>query len=804
MIFDVYYPFRNKAGKMCPGTRPKKMEWMQVMDVMGSKYVGDLIQDIRSGHKERKVELPAICWTGTTASTRAASKTKPTGLVMIDVDHCKDASAAHLTLWKRFEDADFVKEIGVIHMTPSGGLRIVFKAQDGMKTLEENMKWFNEQFHCDEFGDFDTAVKDFSRISFLVTNFDLFYVNNQLLALKNEEIVTDLINESYAEESNSEPAQNAQNSNNGESGTGENGTSKDGLFGSVQAFTDDEIEKFKSFEYRGTPLSVIVEKYVQVNGNPTSGEIHNYYNEMVKNFRCIADNNKRLLLYILPRFGHSIEECASQIKSICKVNTLSSLPKQFYFFLKDNGFYQSRESEQGALKKYMMSEEEPAKLIVPYLPPVFSDLVGTAPKDFVLPCINALLPVIGTLTSYVQAKYPYDDRMHTTSFFSVIYAPPGTGKGFVERFMDLLFVDLKLRDFVQSERENIYLRVLQRKGANDKSPDAPHTSLRLIPAKNSEAEFLQKQRDNHGYHMFTYAAEMDSWAKGVKAAGGNKDDMIRIAWDNGEYGQQFKSANTFKGTVNLFWNVLITGTLQQIEAYFKNVENGLVTRCSFTSIDNQEFAAAPKWRKLSNKSLKRINDFVKRCDANTYESPCNIIPEEIECINDDDFDKEVDWKFKFRNRQTIDCSWVMPTIEQFHKEQMQKAALDIDKARDVFRRRVGVRGFRLALMCTCLWKSPRKSDLERCCIFIKWWMEQDLEAMLKLWGQKYNEQADSAPKLVQRSVFNELPQIFSRNDVYVVCMKQGIKTPIRRILFDWKKLNYVEQQDKDTFKKKTT
>ena len=42
MIFDVYYPFRNKAGKMCPGTRPKKMEWMQVMDVMGSKYVGDL------------------------------------------------------------------------------------------------------------------------------------------------------------------------------------------------------------------------------------------------------------------------------------------------------------------------------------------------------------------------------------------------------------------------------------------------------------------------------------------------------------------------------------------------------------------------------------------------------------------------------------------------------------------------------------------------------------------------------------------------------------------------------------------
>lgn len=803
MIFDVYYPFRTREGKAVPGTRPNRLEWMQVMDVMGSQHVKELIVDIRSGKKERKIELPAICWTGVTFKTRMNKWTKPTGLVMVDIDHCQDAGAAHLNLWKRFQETDFIKEIGVIHMSPSGGLRIVFRGQEGLKTLSENMEWFKNLYHPEEFGDFDTSCKDYSRISFLVTNMDLFYVNNQLLGMKNEDVKTDLVNDSY-ETPNEEPpsAPVAGKAEENAPAREDNETKKDDLFGSVQAFTDDEIENFKKVEYRGTPLSVIVDKYVQHFGTPTSGEIHNYYNEMVKNFRCIADNNKRLLLYILPRFGHSIDECASQIKSICKVNTLSSLPKQFYFFLKDNGFYKSRETEQGALRQYMMNEEEPAALNVPYLPPIFSDLVGTAPKDFVLPCINALLPVIGTLTSYVQAKYPYDDRMHTTSFFSVIYAPPGTGKGFVERFMDLLFVDLKLRDFVQSERENIYLRVLQRKGSNDKAPDAPHTSLRLIPAKNSEAEFLQKQRDNHGYHMFTYAAEMDSWAKGVRAAGGNKDDMIRIAWDNGEYGQQFKSFNTFKGTVNLYWNVLITGTLQQVESYFKNVENGLVTRCSFTSIDNQEFAAAPKWRKISSKSMKRINDFVRRCDENSYESPCTIIPEDIQCISDDDFDKEVDWKFKFRERQTVDCSWIMPTIEQFHKEQMQKAALDIDKARDVFRRRVGVRGFRLALMCTCLWRAPKKTDLERCCVFIKWWMEQDLESMLKLWGQKYNEQADTTPKLVQRSVFNDLPQTFSRNDVYVVCMKQGIKTPIRRILFDWKKLNYVEQIDKETFKKK--
>lgn len=368
--------------------------------------------------------------------------------------------------------------------------------------------------------------------------------------------------------------------------------------------------------------------------------------------------------------------------------------------------------------------------------------------------------------------------------------------------MDILFEDLRLRDYVQSERENIYLRVLLRKGANDKAPDAPHTSLRLIPPKNSEAEFLQKQRDNKGYHMFTYAAEMDSWAKGVRAAGGNKDDMIRIAWDNGEYGQQFKSANTFKGTVNLYWNVLITGTIAQVEKYFQNVENGLVTRCSFTSIENQEFSLPPVWKKISKRGMETIRNFMRRCDDRTYESPCTLTPSDLLGVSDDDFDKEVDWRFKFKERRRIDMSWIMPTIDAFHKEQMELAARDIDRARDVFRRRVGVRGFRLAMICYALWDNPRPSDLGKCVSFVNWWMHKDLECIMKLWAAKYNEQTDVTPNIVQRTVFDALEKEFTRNDVYVVCTKQGIRTPVRRIVFDWKKLGYIEQIDKEHFKKK--
>lgn len=787
MKFDVYFPFHNKAGVVCPGTNAYPMDWNGIIGVLNRSDVKQTVAEVRAGNKEKKKYLPAIDWIGrTTNGKRLAEKCVPTGFIMADIDHCKDCDAAFQEIRSKMEEKPEVNGcMLIIHRTPSLGLRLVFKAIMDFPTVSEHMEWLRDELELDKYGDYDTKVKDLSRISFVTTMEDVLYLNTSMM-LADDIKVEDQPIKVYVTESLEK--------------------AKDQPIFPVESesevFTEDEKRSFAEINFRGTPIPVIVEKYVEVNGEPSSGEIHNYYNEMVKYFRCITSNNKRALLYFLPRFGHTYQECWSQIVSICRVNTLSRLEKPFYFFLKDNGFYTQRGERNDSLKEYMLSDEEEEVDKPPYLPPVFRELVGSAPKDFVLPAINSLLPILGTLTSYLKAVYPYDNREHTTSFFSVIYAPPGTGKGFVERFLDLLFEDIKIRDFVQSERENVYLRVLQKKGANDKSPDMPHTSLRLIPPKNSEAEFLQKQRDNHGYHMFTYAAEMDSWAKGVRAAGGNKDDMIRIAWDNGEYGQQFKSANTFKGQVRLYWNVLITGTIAQVESYFKNVENGLVTRCSFTSIDNQEFAEAPVWKSITKKGMDVIHNFMKRCDERTYYEPCTVNILDLETVNDDDFDKEIDWKFKFRERREVDLSWIMPTIEKFHKEQTQLAAKDIDRARDVFRRRVGVRGFRLALICVGLWENPRQSDLEKCKSFIWWWMHKDIDCMLKLWGKRYNEQTDVSPVIVQRSVFDQLDDCFTKNDVYVTCMKQGIKTPVRRIIFDWKKLGYIEQKDKEHFKKK--
>lgn len=787
MIFDVYYPFfSKKANKWVPGVKPNPMDWARIKrTILESKDVRDKIERHRLGDPDAKVSLPCICFVGKCTTTRKASAMIPTQWVMIDIDHCTDAQAAWITLQSEMGNDWLVDNVLLAHLSPSKGLHIFFKAQEGCKDLIENMNALNERFDFGRFGDYDSVVHDFARLSFAFLPEDILF-ENALLFLEIPPIMDELlVNPAY----NPDDTSNTDNEGNPTKPKSD-----------VPTFDDDEKKEMDDADWRGIRLKMIIDAWVKYRGKPGKNEIHNYYNEMVKYFRNIMGNNKRLIFYLLPKFGHTDEECWSQIKSICRVNTLSQLDKEFYFWLKDNGFYRS--NKRSSLDEYMLSDVEVSPFEnIPTPPPVFREFMKSAPKDFRVPMVNALMPILGTLTSYLGARYPYDDRIHTTSFFSVIFAPPSTGKGFTGRLM-FLFDDLKLRDTVQNAREQVFLRAMNRKGANEKAPDVPHTSLRLIPAKNSEAEFLQKQQDNHGYHMFTFAAEMDAWAKGEKAAGGNKSDMIRMAWDNDEYGQQYKSFSTFKGVVKLYWNVLITGTQNQVENYFKNVENGLVTRCSFTEIENQEFQLAQEWKQIPKRGMEVIRNFMARCDANSYEEPCTISPSDLQTVNDDDFDKEIDWHFKFKPRRIIDMAWIMPTIDAFEEEQCKEGMLAVDKARDAFRRRVGVRGFRLALLCTALYPNLTNRAIDTIKNFVWWWMHVDIENMLKLWGQKYNEQNSHVNTLYNVDVFNQLPETFTKNELLVQMKKQQVKSRVSNVIWQWKKHGYIEKISEDTFKKK--
>ena len=62
-------------------------------------------------------------------------------------------------------------------------------------------------------------------------------------------------------------------------------------------------------------------------------------------------------------------------------------------------------------------------------------------------------------------------------------------------------------------------------------------------------------------------------------------DALRTAFDNGEYGQDYASENSFSGIVKLYYNTLFSGTPKAMCRFFPDVEDGLVSRVLFDQDD---------------------------------------------------------------------------------------------------------------------------------------------------------------------------------------------------------------------------
>ena len=802
MKLNIYFRIKTKSGKYAPGVTPVELTRKMWQDNTADAFTATLIREYREGDKDAKTKLPAVCWTGfvNNGGTRKIENMTPTGLYMIDIDHISKSGNTPKETWEelstKLKALKLFESVRLAHITPSGdGLRLVMQCTENFPTLSEHMEWLDHIVGFNEMGDFDTAVKDISRLSFIPQASDILYEDPYLWA--DVENYNPIVNNGLPTKSiKNNEQQKVQSSGDG-----------------ANAQWTPVRSKYADYKYKGTLLTDIIDKYIEVYGEPEQGEKHNFYNKMVRDFRNICDNDPLVLHDLLPRFGGDnpteYVNTLSQCQSICRTNSNSSIPREFFIFLAKNGFYKKKQGEpEPEIEEEEENKPHPVDLM-PTPPPVIRELISIAPDDFKLPAINALLPIIGTLTSYVRAEDPQNAKTISTSFFPVVYAPPSSGKSFMERYTNWLLSDLMIRDEVNDARDAVFARKSQQKSANDKGEKLPATSIRIMEAKNSEAEFLEKQRNNKGHHMFTYCAEIDQWRKGIRAAGGNKDDMVRIAWENGFYGQNYKSTNTFKGKVQLFWNVLLAGTDDQVAAYFKNVTNGLVTRCSFMHIDNQQFQEMPpQWKKLSKKDKQRVQNFIDKCDALTYAEPLNVDMAEVYAVEDDNFDKEIPWKYEFKPLQYVDIDWIIPTCNQFQKEQCRKAQIDSDEARDTFRRRVGDRGKRIALLCTQLYAKPMTDkDKKACAKWIKWWMEQDLNAICKTFGEKYKQaiQESALPDGTQcKTILERIGDEFDKAEVRRVADILGYKQITRNIITNWVKAGVVEKFAKNRWRKTTS
>ena len=377
MKIDVYN--NNKSVK--PTT-----SWKSLADMYNfleeNTEIKKVCEEIaKTNDKSKKDKLPAMMPMGTVGDlTRSKENATPTGLVMIDMDGKDLLVKGEMEKWVEAQKAELERlYVRLVHITPSGrGLRLLVCCHaDGMEqTIERCVR----DLKLDSFGKVDPACKDLSRLSYLVPAEYILYTDK--LFDEVPEISLQMMKQYKV------------------TGTTEKFSNEKTQVGEILA----NDEHLKAFKYNDFPLAQIVEDYIkETGGEPVEGTRHTFYNNMVVMFRNLANNDPKILHAVLPTFGLPIEETWKQCVSLTSSNRQTKLDSRLYFWLKNKGLLAERNR---------MGNEEEAKAEpippMPQLPPIFRQYVNSAPEDFKVPTVVALLPILGTLTSHLRATY-FDD-----------------------------------------------------------------------------------------------------------------------------------------------------------------------------------------------------------------------------------------------------------------------------------------------------------------------------------------------------------------------------------------------------------
>lgn len=807
MKIDIYNNLKSKR----PFT-----SWRSLADMYNYLEVNHNIATVVKKYQEtgdkslKENKLPAMMPMGDVGDLqRAKQNCEPTGLVMIDIDN-KDplCPIGHLphngenshagcaereedrTTWmeyvrKYFEERTAELErmhVVLVHVTPSGrGLRLLVHCHaEGMEATIQNCV---KAFDLERFGKVDPACTDLSRLSCLVPADYIVYEKglfDEVPAISIEAMRRYKVTGKVAKGENTQRT----------------------LF-EVQ----ESDEEYKDYAYNGKPVSEIVQEWMEDNGGePLPNTRHNYYNDLVILFRSICDNNPKILHAVLPKFGHTDEETWEQCVGLTMSNKCTKIDYRLWKFLAEKGYWTDPKAKKQEEMEEQGAKNEEQEKPMPVLPPIFRQYVQAAPKDFKVPCVFALLPILGTLTSHLRADY-FDGKEMSTTFTSLVFAPPSSGKGFIDKLMPLLD-NLADRDELSNAKEAIYAKAEAKKGANEKGLDNPHVSVRIVEPMISIPEFLEKMRDNRGHHMFIMASELDTFRKSNRTTGGDKSDMWRVAWDNGKYGQYYKSVHTFKGKVNLYLNMLFTGTPDQIKKFFTNVEDGLVSRFSFCEVENQLYAPFQPWKKIPKAEQLKIQNILDRLEMKVYKQPLKFDPKNLLDVKEKEFDAVVPWATDWQPFEKVNMEFMFKPLLNWLETQRQQAIKEMNEARDMFRRRAAVKAFRLALLCMALYPKVGKKEQEVIRNFALWFADMDLKNSLYAFGVKYNErevedkQAEKRAYAVGESVYDALTERFSRGDLEVVVRRRGLKTPVRTIIWNWKKMGMIVKRGENEWQKK--
>ena len=296
--------------------------------------------------------------------------------------------------------------------------------------------------------------------------------------------------------------------------------------------------------------------------------IHDFYAKY-------ADNTKPMSREVMRVNALAEKQASQQVNSLqLKVNRADG----------NHTVQSSNLNVQSTEQDYPDPPEMPKKL-----PKLVELLISRTPEIYKPAVAHAIFPPLATHLWKTRFRY-IDNVEHEARLMTLLLAGTGAGKSSVNRPIDFIMEDIRLRDAENLKREKAWKDEMLRKGANkDKRKRPENLIIQEIDADMTNPAFVMRTAEAQEHFLYTSLNELDQF-DALKGSGNQQFRIMCLAADPGnKYGQTRVGTMSVTERVTIRFNWNASTTIQKGQRYFSRVlTDGPISRINFCTIPERE------------------------------------------------------------------------------------------------------------------------------------------------------------------------------------------------------------------------
>ena len=478
--------------------------------------------------------------------------------------------------------------------------------------------------------------------------------------------------------------------------------------------------------------------------------IHDFYAKY-------ADNTKPMSREVM-RVNALAEQKANEVKSEER-RVKNSMAAANHTVQSSNLKVQSSNLKvQSTEEDYPDPPEMPKKL-----PKLVELLISRTPEIYKPAVAHAIFPPLATHLWKTRFRY-IDNVEHEARLMTLLLAGTGAGKSSVNRPIDFIMEDIRLRDAENLKREKAWKDEMLRKGANkDKRKRPENLIIQEIDADMTNPAFVMRTAEAQEHFLYTSLNELDQF-DALKGSGSQQFRIMCLAADPGnKYGQTRVGTMSVTERVTIRFNWNASTTIQKGQRYFSKVlTDGPISRINFCTIPEREIGEdMPVYGTYDESYREALRPYIENLNKVTG---------------------------------LIECKEAFQLALKLKDENAEFARLSQDRTFENLSFRANVIAYLKACVLYvangCKWE-PEIDE------FIRWSEQYDLYCKMRFFGDmiaKENYTAQRSSKRGPQNLLQILPDCFTAAQLLAIRLEHGLDAKGTDMMIrQWLHRNYIRR-----------